>query len=144
MQGDHARRPVNPIVLTREAVCFKTASDNPWSVREKGVALTDKRSVKKRGRPGIRLVVALVAGTIVMTDWTVAEAFDFFGLFGSDDKPPEVSRAAIPYMLTVQVAGDPSGLKDAVRDASSLYSLRKDAPPDGEARRDARKAISPR
>ena len=68
-----------------------------------------------------------------MSDWTVAEAFDFFGLFGSDDKPPEVSRAAISYALTVEVAGDPSGLKDAVRDASSLYSLRKDAPPDGEA-----------
>ena len=70
---------------------------------------------------------------MVMSDWTVAEAFDFFGLFGSDDKPPEVSRAAISYALTVEVAGDPSGLKDAVRDASSLYSLRKDAPPDGEA-----------
>src|ERR1700722_18780940 len=68
-----------------------------------------------------------------MSDWRVAQAFDFFGLFGSDDKPPEVSRAAIPYALTVEVAGDPSGLKDTVRDASSLYSLRKDAPADGEA-----------
>jgi translocation and assembly module TamA len=95
--------------------------------------LTGKRFVKQRDRLGIRLVVALVVGTIVMSDWTVAEAFDFFELFGSDDKPPAVSRAAIPYALTVQVAGDPSGLKDAVRDASSLYSLRNDAPPDGEA-----------
>ncbi|HEV7479456.1 MAG TPA: BamA/TamA family outer membrane protein, partial [Roseiarcus sp.] len=95
--------------------------------------MTDKRFVKQRDRLGNRLVVALVAGTMVMSDWTVAEAFDFFGLFGSDDKPPEVSRTAISYALTVEVAGDPSGLKDAVRDASSLYSLRKDAPPDGEA-----------
>ena len=95
--------------------------------------MTGKRFVKQRDRPGLRLVVALVAGAIVMSDWTVAEAFDFFGLFGSDDTPPAVSRAAIPYSLTVQVAGDASGLKDSVRDASSLYSLRKDAPPDGEA-----------
>ena len=75
--------------------------------------MTGKRFVKSRDRPGVRLVVALVAGAIVMSDWTVAEAFDFFGLFGSDDKPPAVSRAAIPYALTVEVAGDPSGLKDA-------------------------------
>ena len=68
-----------------------------------------------------------------MSDWTVAEAFDFFGLFGSDDTPPAVSRTAIAYSFTVQVAGDASGLKDSVKDASSLYSLRKDAPPDGEA-----------
>jgi translocation and assembly module TamA len=101
--------------------------------RGKAFELTGKRFVKQRDRPGLRFVVALVAGAIVMSDWTVAEAFDFFGLFGSDDTPPAVSRAAIPYMLTVEVAGDPSGLKDTVRDASSLYSLRKDAPPDGEA-----------
>jgi translocation and assembly module TamA len=78
-------------------------------------------------------MIALVAGVIVLSDWTVAEAFDFFGLFGSDDTPPPVSRAAIPYSFTVQVTGDVSGLKDGVKDASSLYSLRKDAPPDGEA-----------
>ena len=100
---------------------------------ERAFELTGKRFVKQRDRLGLRLVVALVAGAIVMSDWTVAEAFDFFGLFGSDDTPPAVSRAAIPYTLTVEVAGDASGLKDTVRDASSLYSLRKDAPPDGEA-----------
>ena len=70
---------------------------------------------------------------IVVSDWTVAEAFDFFGLFGSDDTPPAVSRAAISYSFTVQVTGDASALKDSVKDASSLYSLRKDAPADGEA-----------
>ena len=59
--------------------------------------------------------------------------FRFLWLLRPGRKPPEVSRASIPYALTVEVAGDPSGLKDAVRDASSLYSLRKDAPPDGEA-----------
>ena len=75
--------------------------------------MTGKRFVKQRDRLGLRFVVALVAGAIVLSDWTVAEAFDFFGLFGSDDTPPPVSRAAIPYTLTVEVAGDPSGLKDS-------------------------------
>jgi translocation and assembly module TamA len=95
--------------------------------------LTGKRFARQRDRPGIRLVVALVAGVILIGDWTVAQAFDFFGLFGSDDTPPPVSRTAIPYSLTVEVAGDHSALKNAVKDASSLYRLRKDAPPDGEA-----------
>ena len=95
--------------------------------------MTGKRLVKQRDRPGLRLVVAFAAAAIVFSDWTVAHAFDFFGLFGSDDTPPAVSRTAIPYSFTVQVTGDVSGLKDSVKDASSLYSLRKDAPPDGEA-----------
>ena len=114
-------------------MCFKIIAGNPWSVREKGVALTGRRFAKPIDRVSVRLVVALAAATMVMSDWSVAEAFDFFGLFGSDDTPPAVSRASIPYTLAVQVAGDPSGLKDSVKDASSLYSLRKDAPADGEA-----------
>jgi translocation and assembly module TamA len=95
--------------------------------------LTGKRFAKQRDRPGIRLIVALVAAVMVFSDWTVAQAFDFFGFFGSDDTPPPVSRASIPYTLTVEVAGDDSALKSGIRDASSLYSLRKDAPGDGEA-----------
>jgi translocation and assembly module TamA len=108
----------------------------PVTLRQSGkrpFELTGKRFVKLRDHPSTHLVVALVASVIVIGDWTVAQAFDFFGLFGSDDTPPGVSQAAIPYTLTVQVAGDDSGLKSAVRDASSLYRLRKDAPPDGEA-----------
>ncbi len=95
--------------------------------------MTGKRFAKRLDCFSVRLIAAFAAAMIVFSDWTVAEAFDFFGLFGSDDTPPAVSPAAIPYTLTVQVTGDPSGLKDTVRDASSLYSLRKDAPPDGEA-----------
>jgi translocation and assembly module TamA len=101
--------------------------------REKAYELTGRRFAKRIDRFSLRLVVALVATVIVLSDWTVAQAFDFFGLFGSDDTPPAVSRAAIPYSLTVEVAGDDSALKSAARDASSLYSLRKDAPADGEA-----------
>ena len=95
--------------------------------------LTGKRFAKQLDRVTIRLIVALAASVIVFSDWTAAQAFDFFGLFGSDDIPPPVSRASIPYTLTVEVTGDDSALKSAVRDASSLYSLRKDAPADGEA-----------
>jgi translocation and assembly module TamA len=95
--------------------------------------LTGKRFAKQLDRVSLRVIAAFAASVIVFSDWTVAQAFDFFGLFGSDYTPPAVSRAAIPYSFTVQVAGDVSGLKDSVKDASSLYSLRKDAPPDGEA-----------
>jgi translocation and assembly module TamA len=95
--------------------------------------LTGKRFAKQLDRVTIRLIVALAASVIVFSDWTAAQAFDFFGLFGSDDIPPPVSRASIPYTLTVEVTGDDGALKSAVRDASSLYSLRKDAPADGEA-----------
>ncbi len=95
--------------------------------------LTGKRFAKQRDRPGIHVVVALIAGAIVVGDWTVARAFDFFGLFGSDDTPPAVSQTAISYSFAVEIVGDDGALKNAVKDASSLYRLRKDAPPDGEA-----------
>jgi translocation and assembly module TamA len=95
--------------------------------------LTGKRFAKQLDRVSVHLIVAFAASVIVLSDWTVAQAFDFFGLFGSDDTPPPISRASIPYILTVEVAGDDGALKSAVRDASSLYRLRKDAPADGEA-----------
>jgi translocation and assembly module TamA len=62
-----------------------------------------------------------------------ALAFDFFGLWGSDESPPPVSRTTISYAVTVDIDGGDSALKNAVTDASSLYKLRKDAPPDGDA-----------
>jgi translocation and assembly module TamA len=62
-----------------------------------------------------------------------AVAFDFFGLWGSDDTPPPISKDAIPYTVTFQVAGDDKDVASAAQDASALYKLRKDAPPDGDA-----------
>ncbi len=62
-----------------------------------------------------------------------ALAFDFFGLWGSDESPPPVSPTIISYAVTVDVDGGDAALKNAVMDASSLYKLRKDAPPDGDA-----------
>lgn len=68
-----------------------------------------------------------------------AEAFDFssldiFGLFGSKEKPPAVSSATLPYQLEFDVSGtdDAKALTQTLRDASLLYRLRQDAPPDGE------------
>jgi hypothetical protein len=40
--------------------------------------LTGKRFAKQLDRLSISLVVALIACVIVIGDWTVAQAFDFF------------------------------------------------------------------
>ncbi len=95
--------------------------------------MTGERFAKLRDRLSFRLVVALAVGLVVCSDWIGAQAFDFFGLWGSDETPPPISQANIPYIVTVEVAGDDSAVKTAVRDASSLVRLRKDAPSDGEA-----------
>lgn len=62
-----------------------------------------------------------------------ASAFDFFGLWGADDAPPPVSASAIPYSVAFDVKGGDGATASTVRDASILYKLRKDAPPDGDS-----------
>ena len=84
-------------------------------------------------RVSVSVVVALVAAMIACSPWNSARAFDFFGLRGSDESPPPVSRTAISYAVTVEVRPGDSALANAIKDASSLYKLRADAPPDGEA-----------
>jgi len=69
----------------------------------------------------------------VLVDRESARAFDFFGLWGSDETGPAVSRSAISYTVAIEVVGGDSALKNAAMDASSLYKLSKDAPPDGDA-----------
>jgi translocation and assembly module TamA len=61
-----------------------------------------------------------------------AVAFDFFGLFGGDDTPPPASATAISYAVTFDVADGDANLATVARDASSLYKLRADSPPDGD------------
>jgi translocation and assembly module TamA len=82
---------------------------------------------------GPTLAAALAAGAILFAGAEGARAFDFFGLFGSDDTPPPVSNAAVSYKVTIDVAGGDGAIRNAVTDASSLYTLRKDPPPDGYA-----------
>jgi len=83
----------------------------------------------RKGRiPGVAfLAIALIGLT------GEAAAFDFFGLWGSDDTPPPISKDAIPYVVTFQVEGDDKDVAAAAKDASTLYRLRKDAPPDGDS-----------
>ena len=95
-------------------------------------------------RVNMRFVVALAAAMIACSDGDSVQAFDFFGLWGSDETPPPVSRTAISYAVTVDIEGGDGALKTAVTDASSLYTLRKDPPPDGDAlARRARKRFRP-
>jgi translocation and assembly module TamA len=84
-------------------------------------------------RLSMRLVIALAACVVAFCDRDRAQAFDFFGLWSSEDSAPPVSQAAISYSVAIDVAADVRGIRNAVTDASSLYKLRKDAPPDGEA-----------
>ena len=91
-------------------------------------------------RLSLTLIVALAASAALFDGRDAARAFDFFGLWGSGETPPPLSRSAISYQVTIDVAGRDGSLKDAARDASSLYRLRNDAPPDGESL--ARRAMS--
>ncbi|WP_395666488.1 autotransporter assembly complex family protein [Methylocella sp.] len=60
-----------------------------------------------------------------------AAAFDFFGLFRSEE-PPAPTPTTLPYKVTFTVEGA-DGLKQSLQDASVLYRLRLDPPTDGEA-----------
>ncbi|WP_348981713.1 autotransporter assembly complex family protein, partial [Bosea sp. 124] len=68
-----------------------------------------------------------------------AQAFDLssldvFGLFTKKDEPPAASAATLPYQLDFDLGGadDAKALTRILQDASLLYRLRQDAPPDGE------------
>jgi translocation and assembly module TamA len=85
---------------------------------------------------GFRRSLAVVLTTAVLAAGSVgllapkAQAFDFFGLFGSE-KPPPVSQTSLPYILTIGGKSDAKGLKQALQDTSLLYKLRLEAPQDG-------------
>ncbi|MGQ4274568.1 autotransporter assembly complex protein TamA [Terrihabitans sp. B22-R8] len=57
-----------------------------------------------------------------------APAHALFGLFG--EKPVEPNAESIPYDITFET-GDAKDLQQALKDASNLYRLRADPPPDG-------------
>lgn len=87
----------------------------------------------KRGRPstggaGVATALGLALG---MAAAEPARAFDLFGLFASEEAPPAPSPAALPYAVRFQGVEDEDLLR-ALQDASNLYRLRNDAPPDGE------------
>ncbi|MGI8568241.1 MAG: autotransporter assembly complex protein TamA [Methylocella sp.] len=76
------------------------------------------------------LLTPLIA-VVVISVPAMALAFDFFGLFGSDE-PPQPSPTTLPYRIEFIVQGD-DGVKYALQVSSNFYKLRQDPPPDGEA-----------
>jgi translocation and assembly module TamA len=62
-------------------------------------------------------------------------SLDVFGLFTRKDEPPAPSAATLPYKLDFDLgeADDAKALTRTLQDASLLYRLRQDAPPDGES-----------
>ena len=88
-----------------------------------------KQWTRKRSILGFILLGA--AGLAASFGPNAAFAFDFFGLFGSEE-PPAPSPTALPYKVEFVIAGDQS-VKDALQDSSNLYKLRQDPPSDGEA-----------
>ena len=61
-------------------------------------------------------------------------SLDVFGLFTKKDEPPAVSANSVPYRLSFDLGGvdNAKSLTSTLQDASLLYRLRDDAPPDGE------------
>lgn len=61
-------------------------------------------------------------------------SLDVFGLFTKKDEPPAPSASTLPYKLDFELgdADDAKALTRSLQDASLLYRLRQDAPPDGE------------
>lgn len=85
------------------------------------------------GHCGCAFAVMLAAQPVPAQafDWS---SLDIFGLFTSKDEPPAVSPQTLPYKLEFDLgdAADAKALTRTLQDASLLYRLRKDAPPDGE------------
>lgn len=79
-----------------------------------------------QGRP---LALALVAGLSGVPE--EARAFDLFGLFGTEEAPPAPRADALPYAVRLQGVED-DDLLTALQDASTLYRLRNEPPPDAE------------
>ena len=76
--------------------------------------MRNRGSQSRPDRARLALIVAVAAVLAPLAGAGSARAFDFFGLFGSDDSPPAVSKTAIAYKVTIEAAG---GVKSAVMDA---------------------------
>ncbi|MET0369609.1 MAG: BamA/TamA family outer membrane protein [Methylobacterium sp.] len=77
------------------------------------------------------MLIAWAAGAAGLALPEPARAFDLFGLFDSEPEPPAPSPTALPYAAKI-TGTDDSDVLTAVQDASALYRLRQEAPPDGE------------
>lgn len=62
-----------------------------------------------------------------------AHAFDFFGLFGKTQQRPAATPDSLPYTIDVATRPASAALTQALKDASTAWRLRHDAPPDGDS-----------
>lgn len=76
------------------------------------------------------LVVALGASADLAAI-SRADAFDFFGLFGSAEEPPAPSPQALPYTIEFVGLDDAPDLERNLQDASNSWRLRLQAPAAG-------------
>ncbi len=93
------------------------------------------RSVtRSAARQGAAVLLAISAAQPAAAQGFDLSSLDVFGLFTSQEKPPAPSAAALPYQLTFDLGGaaDAKSLTKNLQDASLLYRLRQDPPPDGE------------
>ncbi|CAH1650520.1 Outer membrane protein assembly factor [Hyphomicrobiales bacterium] len=94
----------------------------------------------RRAGHAVALSGGCALATLLGLQADTARAFDLssldvFGLFTKKDEPPAPSPSTLPYRLDFDL-GDAEGAKALTRtlqDASLLYRLRQDAPPDGES-----------
>jgi len=94
----------------------------------------------RRARHAVALSGGCAFVTLLSLQAEPARAFDLssldvFGLFTKKDEPPAPSAAALPYKLEFDLgeADDAKALTRSLQDASLLYRVRQDAPPDGES-----------
>ena len=80
----------------------------------------------------MRVVLTIALMILAAPVLTVqAKAFDFFGLFGSEEPLPAPSPQSVPY--DVQLSGiDDKTLLQNLRDVSNTWQLRRDPPPTGD------------
>jgi translocation and assembly module TamA len=146
------------------ASCGRRKSGS-WCVREArfaisrswpGQAIGDRvRVIATRQRYGRvwvqRPVEAMLAALVAVAALCPATAkaldlsfLDPFGFFSSKEEPAKPNAASLPYYVSFRVSGgmpgDTGEVEQALKDAASLYKLRKDAPPDGDVL--ARRAAS--
>src|SRR5665213_3200501 len=77
--------------------------------------------------------LALPAGRAAALDLSFLNPLTWFG---GKDEPPRPNTNSLPYKVDFHVEGQDKGddadLTQALKDASNLYKLRKNAPPDGD------------
>lgn len=93
-----------------------------------------RRVTRRLAGGGVCAFAAMLGGQTVPAEAFDLSSLDVFGLFGSKEQPPAASASALPYQLSFDLgdAADAKALTRTLQDASLLYRLRQDAPPDGE------------